>query len=283
MASKETIKQVLYLFRSVTDFPIVGAKKDPATGEMIAPGTLEAWTLALADLTDQQVMAGGQYVLSTMTDDFKRRPMPGDIRKALAEAENKSWLEAWEEVQNRGYDILHPPFSSFQQALKSPQWSCPEIAAAIDQMGSLEFVLELNATRPAKAREQFKEIWQGVQQRKALQQLPAMPKLPALPAPAVPTAPQIAAPMAPDQAQALLLEAAETDNVIDFQRAAQVLATAEHKRVGLQDLRRQLEEIEARRREQKQARKVEQQSLIRKAAEMQGIELQTFDLPEVLP
>jgi hypothetical protein len=290
MASKETIKQVLYLFRSVTDFPIVTAKTDPDTGAMIAPGTLEAWTLALADLTDEQVMAGGQFVLSTLTDDYKRRPMPGDIRKAVSEAGNKGWAEAWDEIQARGHLFTPGGRRLTSRGLEAPEWSCPEIADAVRQMGGIEACLLHTERNLSAVRAQFRDVYQDIQKRQAFRQCKALPQPPQ--APALPTGPT-----------PLALASGEPGEVIDFAARRQQMEAAiqAQYQAGAELVRQTLQAAEAKRlaeyqakiaagqqqvqayqahREAVEAQILAQQQQAREQAAAEGLSLTDFDLPE---
>lgn len=291
MASKDTIKHVLHLFRSVTDFPMVAAKKDPDTGVMIQPGTVEAWMLALVDLTDEQVMAGGQFVLSSMTDDFKRRPMPGDIRKALSESASKGWAEAWDEIQARGHRFLPGGRRLTSRGLEpAPQWSSPEIAAAVSQMGGVEACL-LHTDRTLSAvRSQFRDVYHSVQKRTAFQQCKALPQPPQVPALSVPPLPA--------------LPAAAGGEVIDFLARREQLdrVVRAQQQAGAQLVRDKLKAVEAKRlaeyqakiaagqqqareqqahREAVEARAEEQKRQAREMAAAEGIDLDAPALPEV--
>lgn len=265
MATFETIKHCVFLLRSTCEFPLTAAKKDEF-GNMIRPGTLEAWHMALEDLSDGQVMAGTKYLLGTLTDDFKRKPMPGDIRAFLNRADMPDPGEVWAEIEAKKWDMQSAPFVRELGRCVSPSWSSEYVAEVVRQMGGVEVFLNMRTSQEPTIRAQLKGICESVASRKAARHIPV---------------PGLAAPN--DPKVALIAEARAKKEQREAAEAAAGEIADQKVRSKLAELRELMEAQKAAKdKEKMQKRREEQQAFVRAAAELQGIELTTFNLPEVL-
>lgn len=243
---------------------------NPDTGSI---GTIAAWIRGLQGLTPQQIRAGFDWLAANWTTEYGRKPAPGEIRKALAEAGNKAWSEAFDEIQRKAHFMVSHSLKSSGRN-EPAQWSCPEIAEAVAQMGGVSVFLNMQERDLNTTRAQFRDVWTNVQKRQASRQLKALPQ--------PPQAPQLSA-------EAHLSLNAAPAGTIDFSaevKARKAAAYAAEQKRQMEAVRARIDEIEARKSAEKrakvEAKMQEQKSLIRASAEALGYELQTFELPEVL-
>lgn len=164
------------------------ARINPPDPEAGSPGTIANWRHDLRGLSVEAIAAGFDWITANWTDEFKRRPMPGDIRKAVAASSNKGHAEAWEEIQRDGHHHLYPRMRSSilrphdGPQFDRPQWSSPEVAALVEQMGGVEKCLMVTEAQMPTIRAQVRDIWAAIQQRSAGQAaaLPQPPRAPQL-------------------------------------------------------------------------------------------------------
>ena len=273
MADIKTIARGLRLLRTTVDFPIHPPVEDPRTGDMLEPGTIEGWHFALSDMPDELFLAGIKAVMSSRTSgNFTTKPEPGDIRKAVEAVGNKGWAEAWNEIQNKGHQFIAPYFSSSQGKLITPQWSCPEIATAVAQMGGIQICLNVTDRDLNTTRSQFQKVWEAIQARKQSKKYSALPQPPQVPQLSAQQPPAIGAPEG----------VADLGDVIRRRKEAAIRA---QQKIEMEALLERMEALKSRQAEEKrakvEAKMQEQRNLIEASAKLQGLELQKFDLPEV--
>jgi len=286
MADIKTIARGLRLLRTTVDFPIHPPVEDPRTGDMLEPGTIEGWHFALSDMPDELFLAGIKAVMSSRTSgNFTTKPEPGDIRKAVEAVGNKGWAEAWNEIQTRGHLFNQGGHTLTSQGLVKAQWSTPEIAEAVSQMGGISICLSVTERELNTTRSQFRQIWEQIQARRQSKQYSALPQPPQ-------AVPELIQPM---------LALSPGSNVIDINAKREQMAQAAHD-AGIELVRQALEDVEARklaeyqakiaesqrqaeqafaRQQERRIKAAEQQRLAREMAAQEGIELITFNLPEV--
>ena len=270
MSDEFTQAVVMGLVR-MRDYDMLTIKKpNPAEGSR---GTVANWCHDLKGLTPEQVIAGFDSVISNWSDAYKPKPMPGDIRRAVEAVGNKGWAEALKEIQNKGHEFIAPYFSSFHQRLIKPEWSCPEIADAVAQMGGIQICLGVTDRDLTTFRSQFQKVWEGIQARKQSKQYSSLPQ--------PPQAQQLQA--AQPQAIAAPEGVADLGDVIRRRKEAAFRA---QQKIEMEALMERMEALKARQSEEKrakvEAKMAEQRNLIETAAKLQGLELQKFDLPEVM-
>lgn len=282
MADEFTQAVVMGLTR-MRDYDMIVIKKpNPAEGSR---GTVANWCHDLKGLTPQQVMAGFDHVIGNWSDEYKRKPMPGDIKKAVEAVGVKGWAEAWNEIQTRGHLFNQGGHTLTSQGLVKAQWSTPEIAEAVSQMGGISICLSVTERELNTTRSQFRQIWEQIQARRQSRQYSALPQPPR-------AVPELIQPM---------LALSPGSNVIDINAKREQMAQAAHD-AGIELVRQALEDVEARklaeyqakiaegqrqaeqafaRQQERRIRAAEQQRLAREMAAQEGIELITFNLPEV--
>ena len=120
------------------------------------PGTYgpAGWRLVLGDVEPRAVKAA--FATWLASDTSGRAPAPGQIRALLAEEMRAAPIDAALAEFNRkrtGGDPTTPP-----------EWSIPEIAAAVDAVGGwaavLSWLIKDRATNLAQFREAFRAAWE---------------------------------------------------------------------------------------------------------------------------
>lgn len=164
MDSKKLVAKGLYLLQELGFLTV-----NPPNEETGSPGTLAAWCAGLRGLTPEQIHAGFAWLAQNWTGEYGRKVTPGELRKVVNESANKGFAEAWAEIQRDGHEHLYPYFSNSQQRPVKPEWSSPEIQAAVDQMGGLQACLAVTEAQMPTVRAQFREVWAGIQKRKQTQ------------------------------------------------------------------------------------------------------------------
>lgn len=167
MVSTQAItKGLMILKTTIRDFDIQPAKRDQ-DGQMIAPGTVEGWLFALEDLNDDQFMVGIRGLMANWTDEFKRKPMPGDIRKFINAQTSLNYGEMWAEIVSCGHLVKHGQLNRRTGEIEHHQWSSPLIPKAIQQMGGLDAFLSLKTEQESTFRAQFRDIVKAINDKDA--------------------------------------------------------------------------------------------------------------------
>lgn len=167
MVSTQAItKGLMMLKTTIRDFEILPAKRDQ-NDVMIAPGTVEGWSFALEDLSDEHFMAGIRGIMANWTDEFKKKPMPGDVRKFITKNTGLNHGEMWAEITANGYRARHGLFNRKTGQVELYQWSNPLIPKAIAQMGGLDVFLNVKSEQEQTLRAQFRDIVNALTEKEA--------------------------------------------------------------------------------------------------------------------
>lgn len=160
MASINTVTEGLYMLRELIP------------NWDISQQTIKVWVLALKDLTDAQVIFAFEKYITHSTSDFNKIPRPGDLRKIIETAESTTWDQAFREIQSKAHYCLYPVFSAGK--VHEVEWSSPEVREAMYRMGGPESFVKLEEDNLGTARAQFRQIWQNMEHKARIGNLPAL-------------------------------------------------------------------------------------------------------------
>lgn len=150
---------------SLKEFGLIEVTK--ADPEKNVIGTLKLWEMALSDLSDSELHAGFNGLLANWTDEFKRKPMPGDLRKFVKKHTSLNHGEMWAEITANGYKARHGEFNRLTGAIERHQWSNPLIPKAMAQMGGLDVFLNIKTDQEQTLRAQFRDIVNSLNEKEA--------------------------------------------------------------------------------------------------------------------
>lgn len=126
-------------------------------------GTLALWSAALKNLSDQQIQAGFEWLLESWTNEYNRKPTPGDIKNFVAKSTSLNHGEMWAEIVANCYHARH----GLPNGKGLYQWSSPLISKAIAQMGGLDVFLHMQVDQEATTRAQFRDIVNALTEKEA--------------------------------------------------------------------------------------------------------------------
>jgi hypothetical protein len=112
-------------------------------------GTVNLWTDATKDLSDAELQAGFDGLVAHWTNEYKRVPTPGDLRKFINKASTINHGAMFDEIINNAHAATVGYFDRKTGQVEKYQFS-PLVQAAIRQMGGID---QLNTFRS-----QFRDI-----------------------------------------------------------------------------------------------------------------------------
>lgn len=163
--AKSITKGLMMLKTTIRDFEISPAKFD-GNGIMIEPGTVEGWAFALEDLTEDEFMVGIRGLMANWTDEYKRTPMPGDIRKYINKNTSLNHGQMFDEIMANAYKAMYGEFNRKTGRVEHYQFN-PLISAAIKQMGGLSVFLTMDESNLNTFRAQFREVVNAINEKEA--------------------------------------------------------------------------------------------------------------------
>lgn len=135
--------------------------------QMGVMGTLALWSIALKNLSDQQIQAGFEWILESWTNAYNRKPTPGDIKNFVTKNTGLNHGEMWAEIFEKGPRFKNPDLDRSVGAPVAPTWSSPLISKAIKQMGGLDTFLRLEKDQEPTVRAQFRDIVNSLTEKEA--------------------------------------------------------------------------------------------------------------------
>ena len=163
--TKSITKGLMMLKTTIRDFEISPAKID-ARGSMIEPGTVEGWAFALEDLSEEEFMVGIRGLMANWTDEYKRKPMPGDVLKFINKHTAINHGQMFDEIMANAYKATYGEFNRKTGQVEHYQFN-PLISAAIKQMGGLSVFLTMEEANLNTFRAQFREVVNAINEREA--------------------------------------------------------------------------------------------------------------------
>jgi len=163
--TKSITKGLMILKTTIRDFEIVPAKTD-SNGQMIEPGTVEGWAFALADLSEQEFMTGIRGLMANWTDEYKRKPMPGDVLKFINKHTALNHGQMFDEIMANAYSAAYGTFNGKTGQVEKYQFN-PLVSAAIKQMGGLSVFLTMEEASLNTFRAQFREVVNAINEKEA--------------------------------------------------------------------------------------------------------------------
>lgn len=163
--TKSITKGLMMLKTTIRDFEISPAKID-ARGSMTEPGTVEGWAFALEDLSEEEFMVGIRGLMANWTDEFKRKPMPGDVLKFINKHTAINHGQMFDEIMANAYKAAYGEFNRKTGQVEHYQFN-PLISAAIKQMGGLSVFLTMEEASLNTFRAQFREVVNAINEREA--------------------------------------------------------------------------------------------------------------------
>ena len=126
--------------------------------------TERVWSLALRDLTDQQLESAVGAWITTRTSDYgAKQPLPGDIRKlALESVDRLDWAEAFAEIMDKAYRTFSPICVDGEPV--PVEWSSPILPKLLKRLDR-DFVLNLKIDDMGTARAQFRQMFAAEEQK----------------------------------------------------------------------------------------------------------------------
>jgi len=163
--TKSITKGLMMLKTTIRDFEISPAKID-SNGQMIEPGTVEGWAFALADLSEQEFMTGIRGLMANWTDEYKRKPMPGDVLKFINKHTAINHGQMFDEIMSNAYRATYGEFNGKTGQVEHYKFN-PLISAAIKQMGGLSVFLTMEEKDLNTFRAQFREVVNAINEKEA--------------------------------------------------------------------------------------------------------------------
>lgn len=166
MVSTQAItKGLMMLKTTIRDFEILPAKRDQ-NDVMIAPGTVEGWSFALDELSDADFMTGIKGLMANWTDEFKRKPMPGDVLKFINKHTAINHGQMFDEIMSNAYKAMYGEFNRKTGRVEHYQFN-QLISAAIKQMGGLSVFLTMDQGSLNTFRAQFRGVVNAINEKEA--------------------------------------------------------------------------------------------------------------------
>lgn len=150
---------------ALDEFGFIAYKEsDPQRGTM---GTFALWSAALKNLSDQEVQAGFEWLLESWTNEYNRKPTPGDIKAFISKQTSLNYGEMWAEIMSKGHLVKSGRLNRITGQVERHQWSHQLIGKAIQQMGGLDVFLNLKTEQEATFRAQFRDIVKSINDKDA--------------------------------------------------------------------------------------------------------------------
>lgn len=130
-------------------------------------GTLALWKSALKNLSDQQIQAGFEWILESWTNEYNRKPTPGDIKNFVTKNTMVNYGEMWAEIMSCGHQVRLGYLNRKTGEPDPYRWSSPLIPKAIKQMGGLDTFLRLEKDQESTVRAQFRDIVNSLTEKEA--------------------------------------------------------------------------------------------------------------------
>jgi len=120
-------------------------------------GTVALWSVALGDLSDAEIQTGFNGLIANWTNEYNRKPLPGDIRKFINRNTSLNHGEMFKEIMAQAHNSTSPTVKPGTQIMEKYQFA-PLVQEAIKQMGGIDSFKHLLIENESTFRAQFRDV-----------------------------------------------------------------------------------------------------------------------------